>query len=86
MSKTGYAVGVFIGSDEYLTVIGSTYDPYGLVFADRATAEARATEIRARRSYTNAVDPIVVCRVRTVNHPGVTVTQTAYRVLPDEDD
>lgn len=72
----GWAAG--IGDGEWLTVIGSAYDP-NLVYPTPEQAHERAEKLRPVRGA-----DVVVRRVRVEFHPGVTLTQTAYRILPEE--
>lgn len=74
--REGYAAGSITGAGEYLTIPGSTYRSSDVVHATRAAADAwRAAHPRAAE--------LVIRRVRRVFHPGVTITNEAFLVLPD---
>ncbi|MCF7547334.1 DUF3560 domain-containing protein [Pseudonocardia sp. WMMC193] len=75
----GYAAGTLSGG-EFLTVIGSAHRNW--VYRDLPDAQTRAGVLRA-----GSHDPaqIVVRAVRPEFHPGVTATQTAFRIVGDPD-
>jgi hypothetical protein len=73
MSRTGWAAGILIGGDEWLTIPGSAYRRVTL----HETPELAREELTSWHPSMRGL----VRKVEEVYHPGVTVTQTGFRVI-----
>lgn len=75
VTNEGWAWGIATGEGEWLTIPGSAHrTPVLAATPGNATPFPSALIVREP-------DQIVLARVSPSYHPGVTVTQTAYRIL-----
>jgi hypothetical protein len=82
MARTeGWVVGYLTGTSNWVTVPGSAYRSLrDILHPTREDAEAE----RDRYVADGGIGPFAVRYVRAVYHPGVTVTNTAFRVIDPE--